>query len=280
MIIDIHTHTFPDNVAEKALKGLSNDGLLHPFTDGTYDGLLRSVKSSGVDGAVVLPIATKPSQTENINAIAYDVNQHFEETGIMSFGTLHPQNEDKDRIIKDLKEKGFKGIKVHPIFQGCFFDDPEMKRIIACANDMDLIIMTHSGRDISYPGMENSATEHIIPVLKEVKPKKMILAHMGSWGQWGKGFSVFTEYDVYIDTAFAVKPAYLKEKPRDPECDFMEKEAFCRWIKKTGPERILFGTDSPWSSQKESIELIKDMPLSFLEKKKILGDNAKALLGL
>ena len=49
-------------------------------------------------------------------------------------------------------------------------------------------------------------------------------------------------------------------------------------VKIFGAEKILFGTDSPWSSQKESIEFIKNLPLTEVDKNKILGENAAKLL--
>ena len=60
----------------------------------------------------------------------------------------------------------------------------------------------------------------------------------------------------------------------------MGVEEFMKLVKTFGAEKILFGTDSPWSSQKESIDFIKNLPLSDVEKNKILGDNAEKLLTL
>ncbi|MBQ9828539.1 MAG: amidohydrolase family protein, partial [Lachnospiraceae bacterium] len=106
-------------------------------------------------------------------------------------------------------------------------------------------------------------------------------AHMGSWGQWDKGFQMAREFDVYVDTAFTFKPRYLEKLPHEEmDCRFMEQEEFVKWVKKTGPDRILFGTDSPWSGQEEYLEEFKALPLTFYEKKRIFGDNAAELLGI
>ena len=281
MIIDIHTHTFPDSVAAKALENCSNGGALMPFTDGTIKGLSDSIRDAGVDLAVNLPIATRAKQTEGINRLAAEINKNTKETGIMSFGSLHPDNENAEEILKGIKEAGLKGIKLHPVFQNCYIDDPRMKRIIACASDLDLIIIVHAGMDISFPDVDLTTAEHLVPVLKEVKPKKMILAHMGSWGQWDRGFEIAREHDVYIDTAFTFRPAYLKKLPHEEmDCRFMLREEFVKWVKTTGPDRILFGTDSPWSSHRETLEQFKEMPLTYYEKKKIFSENAAKLLGL
>ena len=49
-------------------------------------------------------------------------------------------------------------------------------------------------------------------------------------------------------------------------------------VKIFGADRILFGTDSPWTSPKVSIDFIKNLPLADVDKTKILGLNAQRLL--
>ena len=120
MLIDFHTHIFPDKIAERTLEVLKAGALRceHKETtshyDGTKAGLLSLMKDSGVDISVALPIATKPTQTESINVFAASVT----DKRIISFATLHPQNEDTDKILENIKSAGFKGIKLHPEFQG------------------------------------------------------------------------------------------------------------------------------------------------------------------
>ena len=45
-----------------------------------------------------------------------------------------------------------------------------------------------------------------------------------------------------------------------------------------GSERVLFGTDSPWASQKDALETFGRLPLSETEKQNILCNNARRLL--
>lgn len=50
-------------------------------------------------------------------------------------------------------------------------------------------------------------------------------------------------------------------------------------VRDHGADRILFGTDSPWCDQKQSKEWILHTDLTGEEKEKILGENARKLLG-
>ena len=54
MLIDFHTHCFPDKIAKEAIEKLSSvsGGLLN-YTDGTSQGLKSSMKEHKVDYSVV-----------------------------------------------------------------------------------------------------------------------------------------------------------------------------------------------------------------------------------
>ena len=52
-IIDFHTHTFPEQIAERALARLSQDSGSKPFTGGTVQELQASMREAGVDLSVV-----------------------------------------------------------------------------------------------------------------------------------------------------------------------------------------------------------------------------------
>jgi predicted TIM-barrel fold metal-dependent hydrolase len=51
-------------------------------------------------------------------------------------------------------------------------------------------------------------------------------------------------------------------------------------IKSHGADKILFGTDSPWTDQAEEIASIRALPLEYNEIDAILGKNASILLQL
>lgn len=68
MIIDFHTHCFPDELAVKAVASLSEKAGIPAMLNGTVNDLKRSMKASRITGSVLLNIATKPSQTAKINS--------------------------------------------------------------------------------------------------------------------------------------------------------------------------------------------------------------------
>ncbi len=74
MVIDFHTHTFPDSIAEKAVAHLSRVGHTAAFTDAKRDTLVQSMKENHIDISVVLPVATAPTQVSGINALSAKIN--------------------------------------------------------------------------------------------------------------------------------------------------------------------------------------------------------------
>ena len=77
MIIDFHTHTFPDSIAARAVDSLSKEAHIVPYTDGTVSGLLNSMDKGGIDMSVLLPVATASSQVESINDKALRNNEKY-----------------------------------------------------------------------------------------------------------------------------------------------------------------------------------------------------------
>ena len=184
MIIDFHTHTFPEELAGRAIGKLAASSRARNHLDGTAGALRASMREAGVDYSVLLPVVTRTGQQGDINRAAIETNRHSGETGLISFGGIHPENEDYREILRFLAENGVKGIKIHPVFQRVPIDDIRYLRIIECADENDMIVITHAGYDIGFPGEDFSSVERIRRMLDAVKPRKFVLAHMGGWDCW------------------------------------------------------------------------------------------------
>lgn len=282
MVIDIHTHTFPDKIASAAIGKLSALSHTMPFTDGTVDGLAASMKQAGIDLSVVLPVATNIRQVAHVNDASARLNEERKKDGILSFGCIHPDSPDWKEELARIASLGLKGIKVHPVYQDVDFDDIRFLRILGRAAELDLIVITHAGLDIGFPGKVNVSPQMARSALRQVGPVQLILAHMGGWRNWDQVEELLTDTQVYLDTAFSLGKMTPNGdgyyKPGD--LSLMEESQFLRMVRSFGAHRILFGTDSPWGGQKEDISLIRSLPLTAEEQRAILGENARKLLQL
>lgn len=282
MVVDIHTHTFPDKIAASALQTLQSMSHVVPFSDGTAAGLTASMKAAGVDYSLVLPVATSARQVVHVNDASARLNASSGETGLISFGCMHPDFPDWKSELARIAGLGIKGIKLHPIYQDVDFDDPRYLRVMERAAEVGLIVLTHAGRDIGYPDRVRCTPEMVLRAIRQVGPIPLILAHMGGWRNWDQVEELLVDTQVCLDTAFTLGsmtpngdgyygPADLKR---------MEKEQFLRMVREFGADRILFGTDSPWDGQAEALAEFRALPLPAEEQAAILGGNAQRLLGL
>ena len=82
MIVDIHTHTFPDKIAVRTVEKLQSMSHTHPFTDGTVQSLRAAMATAGVDRSVVVPVATNAHQVPHVNDASIALNEQGD--GVLS----------------------------------------------------------------------------------------------------------------------------------------------------------------------------------------------------
>jgi len=272
MIIDFHTHLFPEKVAANAIKTLEERAKIKAYTDGTESGLYSSMckldsrNKPCVDISIVLPVVTNPLKTNHFNEFAQKLNEKYAKSNpkIISFAGIHPDTPDYKSVIKNIASSGFKGIKLHPDYQNTFIDDIRYEKIIEEAECYKLITVVHAGIDIGLPEPVHCPPEKAQRLIDDVHPNHLVLAHMGGWKQWNNVENYLVGQNVYFDTASTDS--------------YLSSEQFTRIVKTHGADKILFATDSPWSGQLETISMINALPLSDEEKIMILGGNAERLL--
>ena len=269
MLIDFHTHIFPDKIAEKTIKALATNSNSTPYTDGTDLGLIKNMENGGADISVNLPVLTKPNQFDSVLEFAQIINAKYEHAKrrIISFAGMHPYCDDIKGKMKRIKDLGIKGIKIHPDYQETFIDDERYVEILKAAKDNDLIVVTHAGVDNGYIGKPVRCPPELSKkVLEKVNYKKIVLGHYGGHKQWQKVLDLLADFNVYFDTAFT----FYK----------ISEELFKKILYAHGEDKILFATDCPWSDIKHDKETFLSYNLSKQTEDKILYKNALKLLNL
>ncbi len=280
MIIDMHTHIFPEKISADVIEKLSRISRTPAFTDGTLTGLKKSMDAAQINYSMILPVATTTKQVEKINSSAAALNEKFSGDGIISFGCIHPDYTNYREELGRVKNFGLKGIKIHPVYQDINLDDKKYLRIIYRAAELDLIVVTHAGLDIGFPGVVRCSPEMAKNVIEEVGEFKFILAHMGGWKNWSDVLKILGSTKIFIDTSFSTGKIIPRKDFhwQEDELKLLTPAQFMDFVKVFGADKILFGTDSPWTSARISIEFIENLPLNNADKSKILGLNAKRLL--
>ena len=280
MIIDFHTHTFPDRIAARTIEKLAQSAHLRRFSDGTETMLARSMKKAGIGLSIVLPVATSVNQVEHINLHAAQINAHSGDSGIFSFGCMHPDHENYRQELRNIKRLGLKGIKIHPVYQQTDLDDVRYLRIFEEAAALDLIVTTHTGFDVGFPEADFCTPQMARHVMDEIGKFHFVAAHMGGIGSWAQASELLAGTGIFLDSSFSLgrmepSDSYYWSEERQ---QLLTEEAFTEMVRLFGAEHILFGTDSPWADQAKSVCAIQSLPLSEEEKELILCRNALRLL--
>ena len=278
MYFDFHTHIFPDKISEGAIETLiskaeiatGEKGCLCAHTNGTLEGLKRSMERSGIDKCLVLPVCTAPSQFESINRFASQINGT--DGRIYSFGGIHPDCEDVEGKLDYIKSLGLRGVKLHPAYQNCMIDDTRNLKIAEHCMKIGLYCLFHAGYDIAYPDTEfcppDKFAQAFTPLLEKYSEKEhphIILAHLGGVKSLEGTLDHLCGLPIYMDTAYTLENT--------------KTELLMRVIRSHGADRILFGTDSPWCSQRKCAERLASLPISKKEFEDISFGNAQRILG-
>lgn len=263
MLIDFHTHAFPERIAARAVGGLSQAcGGMMPQTDGTAAGLLTQMDRDGMDISVVQNIATNPRQMHNVNDFAMELNKH---PRLVAFGSVHPDAPEALEELERIADAGLKGVKFHPEYQHFYPDEEKMKPIYRKISQLGLISLFHAGQDLAFPPPYHATPEHMLGALRWLDAP-VVAAH---WGGLGCGSEVLDRLcgeNLYFDLSFGYAAL-----PRDTAQAILDRH---------GAERLLFGSDMPWHRPKWELRLLDTLDISPEDREKIFWRNAHHLLGL
>lgn len=264
MLIDFHTHCFPDPVAAKAIPKLAGIGGLTPFTDGTKDGLLRELDRCGVSHAVCLNIATNTHQQPKVNDFALTLERT--EPRLTAFGSVHPDSAEKYETVRALHEAGLRGLKLHPDYQEAELTDPRYDEIFTACRDFGMLVLIHAGWDFYSPGHIHAPPAATAEILRRYPGLQLIAAHLGGNRQLPEVIRHLVGKEVYLDTSLC--------------CVGVSRGEVKDILVNHDPDRLLFGSDLPWCHPELTREFLLSLSLPDALYEKIFYKNAQRLLDL
>lgn len=261
-IIDTHTHAFPDFLAGRAMEQLMHTPNLEyrAYHRGKVSDLLSLMDKAGIEKSVIQSIATRPEQAEKILQWSVQIKSGR----IEPFISLHPENRERDDILKEARANGIRGVKIHPHYQGVNADDEIMFPLYESIAKHGFILFFHSGQDLAFPGCDNASVPRMRRVLERIPEMKCILAHFGAYREWDMVLETLAGRNIYFETSFILEEA--------------GEEMFLKILAKHPADRILFGTDSPWTDPVNAVKLMKKCRIPDETREKIFHKNFEALM--
>jgi len=259
--IDIHTHIYPEDIAQKAAEsvqkfyGIGGEGHM----DGTSRRLLERGKTAGVSHFLILPVAIRPDRVHGINDfILRELKEHPEYTG---FGTVHARMEGLVEETERIISMGLKGIKMHPDSQRFAIDDPDLFPMYEAVRGR-IPVMLHMG-DHRYDYSQPTRLRHLLDLFPGLQ---VIAAHFGGYSVYEEAVALLKDKDCVFDTSSSLM--------------FLDPGTAERYISIYGAERMAFGTDYPMWDPVEEMKRFDALRLTGEQKEQIASKTAKRILGL
>jgi len=259
MIIDGHAHLFNPKVISNVKKRKKMVGILGLQTNGVEDrvgvsSLEDELRANCIGKCFILPTAGAQG-VGKVNDSFYEMVG--ESDLLYTAGTLHPEYAENEKELVKFGSRNIKGIKLCSFSQQFALDDPRTFDLFDLITEFNktqnsgffVILDTLYGADKFFGGLpEHNTTPYLLAELIKSFPKiDFIAAHMGGLAAPFKEISTnLTPMDnLFLDTSNA---AHL-----------LEENEFVYLLKAHGPEHIVFGTDWPWFTHSEEIDLQNQM---------------------
>ena len=262
-IIDVHSHVFPDSIAEKATESVSAfyELIRFPERPGTVDELLRAQAEAGISLSCIHSVAVTPHTVNSINRFISASVQAYPDR-LCGFAAIHPDVPDLPVLVEEARAAGLKGFKIHPDMQRFALDAPKTMDMFA-AVEGKLPVMIHTGDN----RFEFSRPWQMKKVLEAFPKLVCICAHLGGWSEWAEASKPLSAFEnAYVDTSSSLYA--------------LGKEEAVTIIRRYSRDRVLFGTDFPMWNPSEELERLMSLGLTDAETEKILRINAEDLLRL
>ena len=194
-LIDIHTHIYPDAIAQKA-----TDSVIDFYAiggagmNGTAAMLLQQHKAAGIDKSVILPVAIRPDRAQGIND--YIKAQTMESDHFIGFGAVHAAMEGIGDETDRIYAMGLKGIKMHPDSQRFAIDDVRLFPMYEAARGR-LPIMLHMG-DHRYDYSHPIKLKKILDLFPGLQ---VIAAHFGGYSMYETACELLQDTDCVFDVS-------------------------------------------------------------------------------
>lgn len=285
MIIDIHAHT-----SYKELHSLHTKSA-------TLDVIEDYTKKYGVSRVYLMTtyFPLKNSGTENYPMLKIVGDKKL----FRIFGSLDFEKpcEPAFQELRDLASKKLiAGIKLYPGYQNINLADPKVYEACKIADDFSLPIAIHTGElhhccrehadksskhkcgfnTCAIDKRSDFAKADLLANLAKSFPKTNFIAcHMSNPDFKALRDVMKSSHNIYTD----MSGQFLSETNEDtPEYRLMLKKEMEKTILDCGVEKLLFGTDFPIQSYKDSIELVQSLSITEADKDLIFYKNATNVL--
>jgi uncharacterized protein len=198
----------------------------------TAEGMRERMLAAGVKKSIVFPL-NDPNARDDYSGPNDVVWAAYEEhpSSFVPFFRLNPHL-DYDREFGRCVERGFRGLKLHPVSQEFELDDPKVIRLLGMAAGVDLPVLIHTGF-----AMER-IVEPLLPTVEAHPGLRLILGHTAMV----EVLAAARAFEEHLNVLFETSVVQAKDL----------YELCCS----VDPSRICFGSDIPYGDLPSTLHAI------------------------
>jgi len=279
MIIDSHTHIFPEEVRKDRASFCKRDeGFSFIYKDpksrmvGAED-LIASMDESGIDRSVICGFSwNQPDLCSLHNQYLMASASRYPNRLIVFICLLFSYPDWSAEELDRSLNSGAKGVGEVAFYRDEMApqDIYSMKPILTRMEKRGIPLLLHTNETIghSYPGKGRTPLERFYELIRSFPNLAIILAH------WGGGLPF---YELMPEVAKVMTNVYY-DTAASPFIYSRKIYAIAREI--VGAEKIFFGTDFPLISPRRYFKELEESSLSKQDREKILGLNFSRRFGI
>jgi hypothetical protein len=269
-VIDFHTHIGVERWNPWVLDYLNevNPNILEAGRVMKSPGETAAfLRSEGLDYAIVLaeysPLCTGVVSNEYVHKFCKG------QESLIPFASLHPGTMKSlpKKLDVCVKEMGFRGLKLYPTYQQFYPSHQKMYPLYEKAQELGIPVMFHTGSSV----YRNARLKYGDPLLLDdiavdFPDLKIVMAHSGRGIWYDSAFMMARLHpNVYMEISGLPPKNLLKYFPE------LEKVQ----------DKVIFGSDWPGTPGiGKALDGIRKLPISKTAIKKIIGGNARNVLGI
>ncbi|MGN1346462.1 MAG: amidohydrolase family protein [Eubacteriales bacterium] len=264
-VFDVHTHTYPEAIAEKACVNLGKFYGLPISGKGTYADLEAQAAENNVGGYLLFSVATNAHQVEKVNSSIADLVHLSRSHGFRTYGFagMHQDFPNFEEEVNRARSLGLCGVKIHPDIQGVDINDRRLLPLYEILQAKGLPLYLHMGD--SRPEYRFSEAGKLVDVLEQFPSLVVVAAHLGGYTAWDDAMEKLAgRENVWYDTSSAL---WAMTPERSDEI-----------IHRLGYDKVMFGTDYPIVRTKTELERFFRLHLTDRQREDILWNNAMRFL--
>ncbi|MBW1924121.1 MAG: amidohydrolase [Deltaproteobacteria bacterium] len=233
-VMDAHVHVFPAPIFRSIWKWFDRYGWSVRYRLDA-DAVVSFLTSRGVDRVVALQYAHRPGIARELNRfMAALCRRHGGR--VLGLGTVFPGEPGFEDIIREIRDLGLRGVKLHAHVQCFDVDGPEMEAIYALCSGLDLPVFLHGGKEPKSPAY--ACDPHLLcgarkveNILRNFPTLRLLVPHFGM-DEIATFARLLEKYDnIWVDTAMTLAGYFPGQSPPN--------------LATVRPERVMYGSDFP-----------------------------------